>query len=434
MNQPVQEPLLRAVDLRGILRYVPMFRGQTFVLALDAGVVLHENFTNLLTDIAVLNSLQIRLVLVHGIGQKMREISTERSLPISDEYGYGPTDDLTLEIAVEAGGSLSHLLLSGATQAGLRIEISNAVRPVDRGVIKGIDHVHSGRIDQIDSDYFRSRIESGVIPLAGPVAYARDGRALRLNSDSTASELAIRLGASKLIYLTRYPGLNLPDGTPRNLPLEALEKELGQESPMMDPTLKSKAEESCRALQNGVPRAHILDGTRYGGLLTEIFEKEGIGTMIHANEYERIRPATRKDRQSIYNLTREGIKSDALRPRSQESIDRDLERFFVYEIDDSLIACACLTFYREERLAELGTVYVHPFYQGRGIGKKMVEHAAHKATQAGMKTLIALSSQNYSFFKERTDFQLGTTDDLPAQRRDSFHKDKRGSRILIKKL
>lgn len=434
MSEPKSEPVLRAVDLRGILHYVPMFRGHTFVLALDAGVVLHENLTNLLTDIAVMRSLQIRLVIVHGVGQKMRDLAAARKVAISDEYGYGPTDDATFNLAVESAGWVAHDLISSATQAGLRLEFGNGLRAVERGTIKGRDYQHTGRVDHIDADYYRSRIEAGVIPVVGPIAFARDGTPFRLNSDSAAAELAIRLGASKLIYLTRFPGLSLPAGTPKNIPLETLKKELAAHAESMDPTLRSKAEECARALHNGVPRAHILDGTRFGGLLTEIFEKEGIGTMIHANEYEQIRPARETDVQAIFNLTREGIKSDALRPRPLASIEEDLERFFVYEIDDSLIACACLTHYPEARMSELGTVYVHPFYQGRGIGKKMVEYAAHEAQQAGMEKLFALSTQNFTFFKDRADFRPGAPEELPEARRQRFEQDSRGGRILIKNL
>lgn len=428
------EPALRAVDLRGILRYVPMFRGHTFVLGLDAGVVIHENFTNLLTDISVLHSLQIRLVLVYGIGRKLCDLSESRGRAISDAYGFGPTDPETLELAMEANGAIYHQLLAGATQAGLRCEISNAVRPAERGTIQGVNFQSTGRISSVDTEYFRGRIDSGTIPVIPPIAFTRQGHPLRLNSDHTSAELAVRLQASKLIYLTRYQGLNLEDMLQKNIPLAALENALAREDHGMDPTLESKAREACRALQSGVPRAHILDGTRFAGLLTEIFEKEGIGTMIHANEYEQIRVATPRDLNGIFNLTREGIRSDALRPRTRKSIERDFERFFVYEIDDSLIACACLTPYPRERIAELGTVYVHPFYQGRGIGRKMVQYAAEAARAQGMQSLVALSTQNFSFFKDRADFRPGSPEDLPASRRKDFEKEKRGGRILVKPL
>lgn len=433
VNESVQEPTLRAVDLRGILHYVPMFRGHTFILGLDAGVVLHENFPSLLTDIAVLHSLQIRLVVVLGLGQKMRELSQERNVSISDGYGFGATDPQTLELAIEANGIISHEFMARATQAGLRCEISNGVRSTERGTVKGLSYLHTGRVESVDLPYYRNRIETGAVPVVLPIVYTRDGRPLRLNSDHTASELAIRLQASKLIFLSRFSGLTLGKEPRKNIPLEALEKELAGDH-ALEPSLQSKAEECCRALQSGVPRAHILDATRFGGLLTEIFEKEGIGTMIHANEYEQIRKATPADLNAIYNLTREGVRSDALRKRTRQSIDRDLERFFVYEIDDSLIACACLTPYPDEQIAELGTVYVHPFYQGRGIGRKMVEYATEEARNAGMKSLLALSSQNYTFFKDRADFSPGTKEDLPPARLKTFDTEKRGSQILIKTL
>jgi len=87
---------LHPVDLRGILHYVPQFRDQTFVIAIDGSIAAHANFPNIVTDMAVLKSLAVRLVLVHGVGSQLKRLAAERGTPISDAYGSGPTDEATL--------------------------------------------------------------------------------------------------------------------------------------------------------------------------------------------------------------------------------------------------------------------------------------------------------------------------------------------------
>ena len=185
------------------------------------------------------------------------------------------------------------------------------------------------------------------------------------------------------------------------------------------------------ALDEGVPRAHILDGRVFGGLLIEIFDKVGLGTMVHANDYDRIRQAKKKDTQALYNLAKHGARSDALIARSRQQIDQSINDFIVYEIDDSIIGCAALRKYTDQpNIMEVGAVYVQPFYHGRGVGKKLVEYIKRKAKQVGAKKLIALTTQTQGFFTGACDFEEGTLADLPAQRRRELKNSGRGSRVL----
>ena len=111
---------IKPTDLRGILKYVPRFKEQIFVLAIDGSIVADENFGNLLVDIAVLRSLAIKVVLVHGISHQLQELSVMRSITITDAYGSGVTDAATLDLAVRASARVSHLILEGLTQNSLK--------------------------------------------------------------------------------------------------------------------------------------------------------------------------------------------------------------------------------------------------------------------------------------------------------------------------
>lgn len=119
---------IKPTDLRGILQYVPRFQGQIFIIAIDGAIVADENFGNLLVDIAVLRSLGIKVVLVHGIGQQIVELATTRNIPITNADGTGITDPVTLDLAIRASSRVSHALVEGLTQNTLKCATTNAVR------------------------------------------------------------------------------------------------------------------------------------------------------------------------------------------------------------------------------------------------------------------------------------------------------------------
>src|SRR5690606_33450641 len=108
-------------------------------------------------------------------------------------------------------------------------------------------------------------------------------------SDLLASALARELGASKLIYLTSNPGITLRGEFVINVPVEEIRTLLAQDPQAIDAGVRSKARHAVATIDAGTPRVHIIDGRIDDGLLTEIFSKVGIGTMIHGNEYQQIR-------------------------------------------------------------------------------------------------------------------------------------------------
>ena len=93
---------MKLTDLRGILQYIPQFREKTFVLAIDGDIVTNDNFATLLLDVALLWSLNIRVVLVHGAAAQIKALAEERGVTASDFDGAGVTDSPTLDLALSA--------------------------------------------------------------------------------------------------------------------------------------------------------------------------------------------------------------------------------------------------------------------------------------------------------------------------------------------
>ncbi|MFU8848933.1 MAG: amino-acid N-acetyltransferase [Opitutales bacterium] len=422
---------IKPTDLRGILKYVPMFRGQVFIVAIDGSMVGHEMFRNVLLDIAVLRSLNIKIVLVHGIGQQLRELADARGVEISDAYGEGVTDELTLQLATEVTATVNMQIVQGLTKNQLRCAATNAVRSKEIGILKGLDQQLSGNVDRLDIKLIHQLLDNDTIPVVAPIAFNREGNSLRINSDLLAAELASSLEASKLIFLTTHESLQVEGHLVTNLLVSELEALLNDALPNSIPErLRSKSTYAIKAIRAGTPRSHILDGRIFGVLLNEIFDKVGVGTMIYNNDYESIRPAIAADAYSIYNITRNAVQSDALLARSQQYIESEIPNFLVYEIDGSLIGCIHLRNYENEQSVEIGNVYVQPFYQKKGVGRRMVEYVCQEAKRKGSKRVLALTTQATKFFTAVCEFKEGSYDDLPAERADEARSNGRNSRVF----
>ncbi|MFA5258011.1 MAG: amino-acid N-acetyltransferase, partial [Opitutales bacterium] len=267
---------MKPADLRGILRYVPLWRDHVFVVAVDAAVLTDENFSNVMQDVAVLWNLRIKVVLVYGLGLALTRTAEARGVAITDRRGEGPTDRATLKLAVEVAGTLGQQIMEQLTANGLRCSLTNAVRATESGIIGGVDQLCRGKIDKIDLELLRHLLSSDIVPLLSPIAFSRDGQSLRLNSDQLGSQLAVALGASKLVYLAPHPGLSFGSDVVLNMTVDELREALKGREGELDPDVRGKAQFAVRTIEGGTPRVHIIDGRRPDALLTEIFDNVGV--------------------------------------------------------------------------------------------------------------------------------------------------------------
>jgi amino-acid N-acetyltransferase len=248
------------------------------------------------------------------------------------------------------------------------------------------------------------------------------------------------LQAVKLIYLTTHRGIPLADqsaeenGIYRHLTVGDAEHLYKLRAGELPPELRSKLDQAARAVRGGVPRVHIIDGREEEGLLAEVFSNEGIGTLIHANEYENIRPADKRDVRAIYNLIQAGVERDELVQRSREDIESQINDFFVFEVDRNPVACVALHLYPEDDRAELACLCVDPRCAKQGVGVKLMQYVEKQARAMDVGILFCLSTQAYKFFEQKGGFVPGTPDDLPPDRRERYERSGRQSRVLLKRL
>jgi amino-acid N-acetyltransferase len=423
---------MKPTDLRGILQYVPQFREKTFVVAMDGAAVADENFANILMDVAVLWSLNIRTVLVHGASILIRALAAEKGVVPSDLEGSGVTDEETLKLSLTASNRLTHEMLEGLAAADLRAAATNAVIAHPVGILRGVDHVLTGRVERVDVGLLDTLLANGIVPVVPPLGVDGEGGTYRVNSDAVAVALGRTLGAAKIIFMTTADGLIVDGALARQIPVNDLAAALKRGA--VDERLLSKARHAVEACEAGVPRVHVINGHVNDGLLAEVFSNEGIGTLVYANEYQEIRPARRNDVRIIELLIHSSIESEELAPRTRQSIEERLDDFYILEVDRNPIACVALHVHHPEDLGELACLYVHPSHGNRGIGQKMMQFVEDQARERKLKRLLALSTQAFNFFRTKGGYELGTPDDLPPPRRAAYDESGRRSKVLIKRL
>jgi amino-acid N-acetyltransferase len=421
-------------DLRGILQYIPQFRDKAFILAIDGAIVASDHFPTLLLDVALLWSLNIRVVLVHGAAAQIARDAEARGITASNLDGSGVTDAATLELALTAATRLTHEILEGLSAHDLRAASTNVVTAHPVGVIQGVDHLYTGKVERIDAELLRSLLAQGVVPIVPPLGFDGDGRTYRVNSDSMAVAVASQLKAVKLIFVTQQPGITYRGQLIRQMMVGELSQLLQQDVGGFLPEMVSKAQHAVRGCQAGIPRVHVIDGTLDEGLLGEVFSNHGFGTLIHANEYENIRPAQKKDVRAIHALTQQGVEADELIARSKNAIEQQLGDYFIFEIDQNPVGCVALHVYPETNQGELASLYVSQSHENQGIGRKLIQFVENLARERGLRQLLALSTQAFTFFLSKGGFVEGTPDDLPPARRETYDRSRRNSKVVLKTL
>jgi len=425
---------VKPTDLRGILRYIPRFREKTFVIAVDGAIVTDDNFPNLLLDIAVLRSLNIRTVLVHGASLQIRQLAEERGVIASNLDGAGITDATTLQLSLTAANRLTHEILEGLSANDLRAASTNAVIAHPLGIVGGVDHQFTGKVERVDTEMIQGLLQQGIVPVVPPLGFDGDGKTFRVNSDAIAFSLASQLRAVKLVYITTADGLFRQGHLLRQLPVAELQSILEHTPNDLVSETLSKARNAVAACEHGVPRVHIINGRVDEGLLAEVFSNEGIGTLVYANEYTQIRRALKKDIGTLLNLTKAPMAASELVKRTRAAIERQVADYFLFEIDKNPVGCVALHLYPEQNKGELAFLFVSPSHENQGIGSKLVQYVESRAREQGLAELFTLSTQAFTWFQNKAGFVEASPEDLPPTRRERYDISGRNSKVLIKRL
>lgn len=423
---------MKPTDLRGILQYIPRFREKTFVIAVDGAVVTDENFANLLLDVAVLRSLNIRVVLVHGAAAQIQALGAERGITPSNLDGTGITDAATLQLSLTAANRLTHEILEGLSTNDLRAASPNAIIASPLGILQGVDHLFTGKVERVDTEMLQTLLAAGITPVIPPLGFDGDGKTYRVTSDTIALAIATALKAAKILFITTSDGLFHQGKLLRQVLAADLRALI--EKKELSPEDTARARAAATACLQGIPRVHLINGRTDESLLAEVFSNEGVGTLIYADEFQQIRPAQKKDIRALMRLTKNSVLSDELVKRTRASIEKQLGDYYVFDIDRNPVACVALHIYPESNKGELAFLFVAPSHENQGLGKKLIQFIENKARELGLSELVTLSTQAFTYFQSKGGFSEGTPDDLPPARREKYEQSGRNSKVLVKKL
>jgi amino-acid N-acetyltransferase len=419
--------------------YINAHRGKTFVVMLPGTALLDDNFANIVHDLALLNSLGVRLVLVHGARPQIEERLAKAQLQSHYHQQLRITDKAHMGLVCQAVGevrfSIESALSTGLPNSpmhGAHIQVvsGNFVTAQPLGVIDGIDFQHTGQVRRVNTSTIHQALDQQNIVCLSPIGYSLTGELFNLCFAELATEVATALNADKLIAFTSESGFKNADGQLlRQLSLSEAQQQL-QQLELNEET--SQTLNACfKACQQGVSRAQIIGFQSDGALLQELFTRDGSGTLVHRDHYETVRQANIDDVGGILELIEPLERQGALVRRSRELLESEIDQFTVLEKDGTILACSALYPF-DQGMAELACVATHPDYRKGGLATSVLTDIEQQARQQGIKTLFVLTTQTAHWFLGQG-FVEADISQLPEQRQ-SLYNLQRNSKVFIKNL
>lgn len=423
--------------------YINAHRGKTFVIMLEGEVLMHDNFSSIINDIALLHRLGIQLVVVFGARAQIDASLAVHQLSSCYHKHIRITDSQTLDVVKQTAGRLQlditarlSMSLNNTPLQGAHINAvsGNFIIAQPLGVDDGVDYCHSGRVRRINEEAIHQQLACGAIVLQGPVGVSVTGESFNLSSDEIATQLAIRLKADKLIGFCISQGV--PDDHGRVIsemfPNDAQVRLAKLATTSSDSGMLRFLQGAIQANRNGVHRCHLIDYQMDGALLQELFSREGIGTQIVMESAEQIRRATIDDIGGILDLIRPLELQGILVRRSREQLEMEIDKFTIIQRDNMTIACAALYPYSTEHIGEMACVAVHPDYRSSARGEALLQRITAEARQLGLNKLFVLTTHSIHWFQERGFVPAGISS-LPEMKKQLYNY-QRGSKVLLLEL
>lgn len=414
--------------------YINAHRGKTFVLMLSGEAIESPTLPTIIHDIALLNTLGVRVVIVHGARPQIDERIALRNIKGRFADDIRITDKTTLECVKDAAGSVRSqveaLLTMGLANspmhgAQIRVASGNLVVAKPMGVRGGIDYENTGSVRRIDAQGINDHLNDGSIVLLSPIGYSPTGEVFNLSHEEVATQAAYALGADKLIAFSEYKGIMERVSTDsgielilhRNIELARFEMLQDQGNLVNEPSVIHALHDS---VDKGTARAHCVSYDIDGALIKELFTRDGTGSLVMENHYEQLRPADINDVVGILSLIKPLEESGALVKRSRERLENEIDQFTVIERDGMVIACAALYAYPDEGLGEIACVATHGDYRGANRGERVLEALLSQAAQQGLHSLFVLTTLTAHWFLEQG-FVEGGISDLPTQKQELYN-------------
>ena len=435
---------------RSVAPYIHKFRHQTFVVGLTGEAIAAGKLTSIAQDLAMIQAMGVRIVLVHGFRPQVNEQLHAKGHTPKYAQGIRITDPVALDCAQEAAGQLRYEIEAAFSQglpntpmAGSTVRVISGnfvtARPV--GIVDGVDFQHSGLVRKVDVAGIERALDMDALVLLSPFGFSPTGEAFNLSMEEVATSVAMALKADKLVFVTEVPGIRIrpeePEGEDNpidtELPLAQARQLLQRMPPSQKPTDVGFYLQHCvKACEGGVERSHIIPFAVDGALLLEIYVHDGIGTMVVDEKLEELREATADDVGGILQLIEPFERDGTLVKRDRTEIERDAANYTIIEHDGVIFGCAALYPYPEALTGEMAAVTVSPQSQGTGDGEKLLKRIEQRARLLGLESIFVLTTRTMHWFLKRGFVQVNP-DWLPEARKQKYNWDRR-SQVLVKRL
>ena len=486
---------------RAASSYIAAHRGKTFVILLPGEVLARPDVLKAVAaDLSLLHGLGVRLVVVLGTKPQIdARLARSGAAPGTGRLvgGYRVTDGPALAAAIDAAGAARvaveaclsvALAVPAARRHGrtspdaefhydppARVVSGNFVTAVRRGVVGGVDFGATGAVRGVQAAALAGQLDGGAVVLLPNLGFTVGGEPLNRACHDVAAHAAAALGADKLVCLTgaEVAGLGLPQWLPLSDAVSLVEASLGpawrgggkigapgpaaapasaSSTPVRPslPPLDADSWAAARfpsallacvaAVQAGVTRAHLVDARTDGGLLLELYSRDGVGTMISADFYEGIRAAHALDAAAIEGLLGPLAEAGITRARSASEVEAATPDFTVVERDGAVIGCAQLAPLGSSpdgaTCAELAAFCIAPAYRGSGRGDALLDYVEQAARDKGYDRVLLLTTRTADWFVQRAFSPAGPAAAsalLPAARRAGVDP-ARGAKLFVKAI
>jgi amino-acid N-acetyltransferase len=424
---------------RNAAPYINAHRGKTVVLMFGGEAVAHANFAHIIHDISLLQSLGVKLVVVHGARPQIEERITQRGIETAIDNNVRITDAQTLVAVKDATGSMrlhiEALLSTGLTNSPMhgskiRVSTGNFVIAKPMGVRAGVDFKYTGVVRRIDAEGINMQLEHGSIVLLSPIGYSPTGEVFNLALEDVAAQTAIALKADKLITFTKDQGLlDEQQQLIRSCSVRTVKTLLNENDCHVRQLLLRAIIESG---ENGVERCHCVSYQSDTALLQELFTRDGAGTLIAKDHQEQIAVAVIDDVGGVLDLIQPLEEEGVLVKRSRELLEVEIDRFIVLKKEEVIIACVALYPYIAEGTGEVACVVIHPDYRHGNRGQRLMQAVEKEAKLQGLSSLFVLTTVSGHWFREQG-FVEQSMEKLPEQKKQLYNF-QRNSKVYVKRL
>ena len=427
--------------IREVFAYINRFKGKTFVIKIDNDIIDYEYFPVLLKDISILHQSGIRIIIVPGARNRIDEVLTQYNIKSSFHNGIRITDSNMISFVKMAAFDVSNKVMTGLSGNNVNALVGNWVRAKTLGIVDGIDLMNSGVVEKIQKEPLVKVMENAFIPIFPCIGWNSSGKSYNISSDELAVSISVLIGAEKLFFITSDSVLGsdtyiipenssiVHEGRISRMNIDTVDEFLELNTDKK--TELEKVERAMDAARRGVRRVHILNGKSKGVLLEEIFSNLGVGTMIHGNEFERIRKMVPSDIPGVLRIMEPFVKDGTLLIRDKQTLLDQIDNFVIYETDGVIHGCAALTLYPDS-IGEISAVAVDQKYIKLGIGSKLLNYLIKRALENKLLRIFLLTTRTSDWF-ENIGFIQGAYSDLPKEKQENYNYD-RNSNILIYNL